>query len=242
MERRGASTVDGNWGSFTGYGGNGRDADGRPIAGTPKAKNSIFFPTPTPTWIPGSLVINEVLIRPHYDWGGDGKETTGDEFIELFNRGPRAVKLEGWMLDDVSGSGSRPYVLPRVTIVNDGYAVFFRSQTHIALNDSGDSVRLLAPDGRMIDKIHYLKVRAYNLSYGRLPNGSNQLAYGLWPTPGKANILFVEPEPTPGAWPAPAAFACQQGGLLRSRLPRLARQPWQPRWMFGLGLTFCYQG
>jgi hypothetical protein len=186
------------------------------------------------------VVINEVLIRPHYDWEGTGGVTTADEFIELYNRGPGDVWLRGWLLDDVSGSGSKPWALPGVTISDHGHAVFFRSQTHIALNDSGDSVRLLAPDGRMIDKLHYKPVRAYNLSYGRLPNGSNSLAYGLWPTPGEANVLFVEPEPLPESPLKPRpAFLCPEGGLPRSLLPRADRFPWQLRLLHQLGLGFC---
>ncbi|MFP3854439.1 MAG: lamin tail domain-containing protein, partial [Anaerolineales bacterium] len=239
MERRGGADRSGNWGTFTGYGGIGRDAAGNAIHGTPKSKNSVLIPTPTPTWIPGSVVINEVLIRPHYDWEGTGGVTTGDEFIELFNRGPGDVWLRGWFLDDVSGSGSRPFALPGVTISEHEYAVFFRSKTHIALNDGGDSVRLLAPNGRMIDKIHYERVRAYNLSYGRFPNGSNELVYGLWPTPGEANVLFVEPGVENQPWPARPSYACSEGGILHSLLPRLAREPWQPRWMFSLGLAYC---
>ena len=80
MER----AAGGGWLSFTGFYGVGRDADGNPIQGTPRALNSVLFPPPSPTWIPGRVVINEVLIRPHYDWEGAGGVTTADEFIELY--------------------------------------------------------------------------------------------------------------------------------------------------------------
>lgn len=192
MERRGGEDRSGNWGTFTGYHGRGHDADGGLIAGTPGTTNSLFFPTPVPTWIPGKVVINEVLIRPHYDW--EGKEGPGldDEFIELYNIGPRGVDLGGFMLDDIADGGSKVYNLPDVRLPPRAFVVFFRSETRIALNDTGDEVRLLSPSGRQLDSISYLKVRAYNLSYGRLPDGSGHLYYGLWPTPGEANILFVE--------------------------------------------------
>ncbi len=192
MERRGGTDRSGNWGTFTGYHGRGHAADGTPIAGTPGTTNSLFFPTPVPTWIPGKVVINEVLIRPHYDWEGKEGPSLDDEFIELYNIGPHGVDLGGFMLDDIADSGSKPYTLPDVRLPPGGFAVFFRSQTRIALNDTGDEVRLLSPGGRQLDSISYLKVRAYNLSYGRLPDGSGHLFYGLWPTPGEANILFVE--------------------------------------------------
>ena len=192
MERRGSAS----WGTFTGYFGNGHDADGDPLRGTPRAVNSLFFPTPQPTWIPGRILINEVLIRPHYDWEGDGDTGYGDEFIELVNRGPGAVDLNGWILDDVVIGGSKPFHLTPAKLEAGEYIAYFRGRTKIALNDSGDNVRLRAPNGRTIDKISYLRVRAKNLSYGRLPDGSDHFAYGLWPTPGRANVLFVEPLPT----------------------------------------------
>jgi hypothetical protein len=197
MERRGGGDAPGNWATYTGYGGTAHDAAGGLIGGTPRQTNSLFFPTPTPTWIPGRIVINEVLIRPHYDWEGTGGSVTSDEFIELFNSGPYAVNLEGWILDDVPEAGSRPYVLPGFTLPPNGILVLFRSRTHIALNDSGDTVRLMAPNGMLVDKVRYLRVRAYNLSYGRLPDGSNQWLYGLWPTPGRPNIIFVDPATLP---------------------------------------------
>jgi hypothetical protein len=193
MERRGGADQAGNWATFSGYHGCGSDAEGHPIQGTPGRINSIFLPTPVPTWIPGKLVINEVLIRPHYDWEGRGGVDTGDEFIELLNRGPLPVNLRGWMLDDIDAAGSKPFQLPARTIRPGEYIVYFRSRTHIALNDNGDSVRLLAPNGRLVDQLRYLRVRAYNLSYGRLPDGSSTLVYGLWPTPGEDNLLFEEP-------------------------------------------------
>jgi len=239
MERRGGDDRTGNWGTFTGYGGLGRDADGRVIRGTPGGLNSVLIPTPTPTWVPGRLVINEVLIRPHYDWEGRGGVTTADEFIELYNHGPGPVWLRGWLLDDISGSGSRPYALPGITIEPDSFVVFFRSTTHIALNDGGDSVRLLSPDGRMVDKIQYLRVRAYNLSYGRLPDGSNTLVYGLWPTPGRANLLFDENSSDEGAVRQPVGAHCPAGQIVEGRLPRLARPPGRNRWLASLGLLEC---
>lgn len=183
----------GGWGTFTGYFGNGHDADGNRVSGTPRQANSLLFPTPAPTGIPGRVVVNEALVRPHYDWEGTGGVDTGDEFVELYNRGPHDVRLGGWILDDVPDGGSKPFVLPDRRIQAGGYAVFFRSQTRLALNDSGDTVVLRAPDGRTVDAVSYSRVSAYNLAVGRLPDGSGSLAYGLWPTPGEANRVYSPP-------------------------------------------------
>ena len=223
------------WGTFTGYFGNGLDAAGNPIRGTPRRPNSLLFPTPTPTAVPSRIVINEVLIRPRYDWEGTGGVTTADEFIELYNAGPLPVYLKGWFLDDVSGSGSKPYDLPGVTISPRGYAVFFRSKTKIALNDTGDTVRLLAPNGRVLDQISYLKIRAVNLSYGRFPDGSDNMRYGLWPTPRMPNLPFVELAESETETFFPRLCA----GRVIARLSRAARGSAQVAWLREMHLVGC---
>jgi hypothetical protein len=76
---------------------------------------------------------------------------------------------------------------------------------------------LSAPDGEAVDKIRYLPVKAVNLSYGRLPDGDDALAYGLWPTPRERNVLFVPPSFPVGsilinevAWAGTAASASDE--------------------------------
>jgi hypothetical protein len=227
MERLG-----GGWGTFTGYHGLGIDANGQPVRGTPRGPNSLLFPTPVPTWIPGKLVINEVLIRPHYDWQGTGGINTGDEFIELINLGPGPVNLRGMLLDDIAGAGSSPHELPSIVLEAGCYRAFFRSRTHLALNDGGDTVRLLVPDSRTLDQISYLRVRAYNLSYGRYPDGSGHLVYGLWPTPGQPNLPFDESPPVPTD-----LLGC--GSASPERLARLARFPGMTQRLRSMGFSTC---
>ena len=239
MERWGGEDRRGNWGTFTGWGGNGRDAQGKKIQGTPRQPNSVLFPTPVPTWIPGKIVINEVLIRPHYDWEGTGGIDTKDEFIELLNLGPYAVNLRGWWLDDIADAGSNPYELPGVTLRPGEFVAFFRSHTRIALNDGGDTVRLLSPDTRVVDKISYKRVRAYNLSYGRLPDGSGHLHYGLWPTAGEPNRLFLE-----GVSEIDKEIVdmCAPGEPPRMRFPRLGRHPELVNRLSSQGHLLCSSG
>ena len=239
MERRGGEDRRGNWGTFTGWGGNGHDAQGKQIQGTPRQPNSVLFPTPVPTWIPGKIVINEVLIRPHYDWEGTGGVDPKDEFIELLNLGPFAVNLRGWWLDDIADAGSTPYKLPGVTLRPGEFVVFFRSWTHIALNDGGDTVRLLSPDARVIDQISYKRVRAYNLSYGRLPDGSGHLHYGLWPTAGEPNLLFLEDS---SELEKEFVDGCALGDPPKMRFPRLGRHPELVNRLSSQGHLICSNG
>lgn len=239
MERRGGDDRRGNWGTFTGWGGNGHDARGRQIQGTPRQTNSLLFPTPMPTWIPGKVVINEVLIRPHYDWEGTGGVDPKDEFIELLNLGPFAVNLKGWWLDDITDAGSIPHKLPGVTLRPGEFVVFFRARTRIALNDGGDSVRLLAPDARVIDQITYKRVCAYNLSYGRLPDGSGHLHYGLWPTAGEPNRLFLE---NVSETENEIVDFCVFGEPPKLRFPRLGRHPELVNRLISQGHLICSNG
>ena len=185
-----------------------------------------------PTWIPGRIVVNEVLIRPHYDWEGTGDVNPKDEFIELMNRGPHPVNLRGWYLDDIPNGGSKPYELRNLVLEPGEFIAYFRTWTGIALNDSGDTVRVLAPNGRVIDSISYLKVRAYNLSYGRLPDGSRHMRYGLWPTPNKANLLFIEPQRS-------TITACHSGIRPRPLLLRLNRSAVALAWANTSGRIRC---
>jgi hypothetical protein len=182
-------------------------------------------------------VINEVLARPHYDWQGTGGVSIADEFIELLNLGPHSVNLAGWMLDDIADGGSRPFRFPPRIIKVGEHIATFKSRSHLTLNDNGDGVRLLVPNGREVDRISYLKIKAANLSYGRIPDGSGTLRYGLWPTSRQANLSFVEPL-TAGGRPT-IVPPCPGGGYPQAMLLRLARHPSIVRWLWPMGRVRC---
>ena len=197
MERLGTSP-NGRalWKSNTGYIANGIDVDGYPIRGTPKKANSVWFPTPTPTQIPEGtrVLINEFLPHPKYDWNGDGKFTSDDEFIELINVGTVTTNLGGWLLDDIE-DGSAPYEIPTIKLAPGQTINFFRSQTRISLSDSGDEVRLLMPNGAIADIRAYNFAKDVNLSWCRLPDGVAELAYPCWPTPNNTNAAYSRATP-----------------------------------------------
>ena len=207
MERAGVESAF--WASNTGWLVNGRDADGRPVRGTPGRANSVLFPTPTATKIPRSVRINEFLPKPGSDWNQDGYTDYFDEFIELLNTGSDPVEIGGWMLDDQRGGGSRPYVIPGGTWIQPNeFKVFFRRQTRIALNDGGDEIWLLGPDGSRLDGRAYTRTRWPDSAWGRFPDGVSVLRLGFPPTPGEPNrlpddILHPVHEPLPviaGGW------------------------------------------
>ena len=183
------------WGTHNGYSNNGLDVDGYPIRGTPKERNSVWYPTPTPTVIPAgtNILINEFLPRPKYDWNEDGKFTSSDEFIEIVNAGSVPTNLVDWILDDEEG-GSNPYLLPDVELLPGETLAIFRSESGLSLSDSGDSVRLFLPDQTLVDERSYNFAKAVNLSWCRHPDGIAELVFPCWPTPGRENAGYpLEP-------------------------------------------------
>jgi hypothetical protein len=143
-------------------------------------------PTPTPVAVLIGTRVNEVLPVPApTDVNGDGVLDELDEWIELFNAGSTAADLSGWFLDDGAG-GSAPYQIPPGTVLQPAaFAVFYRGETGIVLDDGGDEVRLLGTNGTVVDAV----------TFGQLaPNASYSLgADGVWhsdwtPSPGAPNL------------------------------------------------------
>ncbi len=177
-------------------------------------------PSPTPIGPPeGAVLLNEFLPHP-----GSGQQ----EFIELINRSAQSVDLGNWQLDDAPG-GSKPYTLPGGTVIGPGgLAVFTKDVTHIALNDDGDTVRLLAPDGHVADQWTYKPAPKAGISWIRFPDGGNWTPHGA-PSPGLPNQLVPGPgEPDgvtigdfrtwpDGAWVTVSAYVSVPPGVFSPR-------------------------
>jgi hypothetical protein len=150
---------------------------------------------------PGFITLNEFLPAPkNIDFNGDGEANLLDEYIELYNPQDVSIRLDGWLLDDGDG-GSSPYPLPDGTIIEArGFLLFFRSETGVALNNTGDDVRLLAPNGQVIDAFTYLEVQ-WDQPWSRTVDGTGGWSILYPPSPGGPNIA---PPPTPTPWPPPA--------------------------------------
>ncbi len=161
------------------------------LKGTPKHANWALSVVPTtapvatlarpPTVAPQPLVaINEFLPRPGRDWNSDGEINTGDEYIELINHGK---------LDDEANIGSSPYSLPAVTLKPGERIVFYSDKTGLLLSDGGDGVRLLKPNGQLMDAYNYTTVGYPDQAYCRLPDdgGADDWNTECYPTPGLRN-------------------------------------------------------
>lgn len=162
------------------------------------------------TFQAGDLVINEIM----YDLGGDlGNIDTNREWIEIFNPRNKEISLEGGKLYDGDGETNSGLNAPpknggqgSMVIAAGGYAILAAKadvfltdhsgfsgtviDTVLDLKNSTDTIRLLAPDGTILDEV------TYSSSWGANGNGKTleRKSDGGWGvssavggTPGAAN-------------------------------------------------------
>jgi hypothetical protein len=122
--------------------------------------------------------LNEILPVP----AQDGIIDEFDEWVELYNAGSSAVDLGGWFLDDGEGD-SDPYRMPEGTVFPSGAFILFHGRTTgVVLDDAGDAVRLLDPDGAVVEAVAFGQL-APNASYSR----------------DEVNVWHTDWPPSPGA-------------------------------------------
>lgn len=128
------------------------------------------------------IVINEILPSP------EGADEDG-EWVELKNEGETEVSLLDWTLDDMEG-GSAPYKFIRDIWLGAGaYYLAERTETKIALNNTGDFVRLFNDLEELMDEGEY-GMAPVGEAYARGTDGK-----WFWTnilTPGKENIFSAE--------------------------------------------------
>lgn len=123
----------------------------------------------------------EVVFNEAYPNPADG----GEEFVELKNLGSGEENLSGLIISDASGKKFK--IASSTPLKPQALAVVSRSQSGIALNNSGrESISLSYSDGEVIDLISYDGGRK-GLSFSRKPSGEWQ--WSGQPTPGSDNIF-----------------------------------------------------
>lgn len=128
------------------------------------------------------IVLNEFLPDPYI--------TYTVEWIELYNPSPDDVDLSDYILDDIIGGGTSPYIIPSgTTILAGGFLIFNQTTTGIALNNAGDTLNLIKPDGVTVqDSYTYTSSQVDNdESIGRVTDGGLTWVIQLTPTPGASN-------------------------------------------------------
>jgi endonuclease/exonuclease/phosphatase family metal-dependent hydrolase len=157
----------------------GRESDGSSIwttfdVPTPDAANMVILTNGD------SVLINEFLPDPNTLYT--------EEWIELYNPLGVIVNISGYVLDDIATGGTTPYAIPvGTTIPAHGYIVFYQSVTKIGLNNAGDTVNYLKPDGLTVIDSYVYTTSANDISYGRETDGSTIWTTFDTPTPGATN-------------------------------------------------------
>ncbi|NJM08222.1 lamin tail domain-containing protein, partial [Candidatus Gracilibacteria bacterium] len=111
------------------------------------------------------------------------RERFAQEWVELQNTSDNTIELGGWQLDDAEG-GSSPIVLTAdQRVAANNFLLIELSKA--LLNNDGDTLRLLAPDGTVVDEVVIDASR---------PDHSFSLIEGVWddnaePSPGNPNNM-----------------------------------------------------
>ncbi len=145
------------------------------LDGDVAAASPLFVEGPLP---PPRLRLNELMVAPQADWNHDGVSDTDDEWIEIVNIGVRPVNLLDWQLTDQAPAGAQASVWRNELsewLAPGQYTVFFRSETGVSLNDTGDWIRLLDPQGQAIDELHFADSPGDDRTWARTLNGG-----GVW--------------------------------------------------------------
>lgn len=127
------------------------------------------------------VVINEFLPNPN-----TGPDTT-HEYIELYNPRGDDVNISGYVLDDSDLNDLNNYTISVSTVIPaGGFLTFNRSETGISLNNDGDTVNFIAPDGTIVDFRIYEETDP-EVSIGREIDGGETWTTFTTPTYGTSN-------------------------------------------------------
>lgn len=134
--------------------------------------------TQKPINYPSGIIINEILPSPE---GLDAE----NEWIEIFNQNNFMVSLADWKIKDSEGSIHTFIFSETAQILAKEFLVLSREITKITLNNSGDGLNLIQPDGKIIDRVDFEKAplaQSYNLT-------EKDWLWSTTLTPGVTNII-----------------------------------------------------
>lgn len=164
------------------------------LSGTPKAENSIVIQTEPQPQIksdkpavddsrqqtyPSGVVFNEIMPSP------EGPDET-EEWIKISNQNDFEVDLSSWQIKDKEGKITT-YTFPKETKIPAlKYLVLKRPETKITLNNDGDGLELINPNGEIVDSMNFEK-SPQNQSYIKTPSG------WVWESTPPKNMTEVRP-------------------------------------------------
>ncbi|MBN1360927.1 MAG: lamin tail domain-containing protein [Sedimentisphaerales bacterium] len=146
------------------------------------------------------VAINEILASNTK--GASDPQGQHDDWIELYNFGNSAVDVGGMYLTD-DPNEPRKWQIPAgnpasTTIPTQGYLVVWADgdaqdaglHADFKLSANGDEVALFDTDGvTLIDHLTFDRQNP-DISYGRYPDGADDLVVMVFPTPQTSNIYF----------------------------------------------------
>jgi len=145
-----------------------------PILPKPTESKPVTNPGP----FPSGVFINEILPSP------TGPDET-EEWIEIYNSNNSEVDISGWQIQDAKGK-IKSYSFPAGTKISpQGFLVLSRPTTKVTLNNDGDGLNLIQPDGKIIDTVSFEKA-PQGQSYNKTGDG------WIWSdnlTPGSVNTI-----------------------------------------------------
>ena len=146
---------------------------------------------PTPT-----VVINELLASSENCCGVDifGE---AEDFVELFNHGTESVDITGWGFGDTEGeveTTAPDTSIPAGAFITLWYtgnddAVF--PEIDAKLSADGEAVYVADASGNAVDYVEFAE-QTDDVSYGRVPDGSDTWEFVDPPTPGVTNVSVGE--------------------------------------------------
>lgn len=175
-----------SWGTSLNAGGTPKKPN--PAIGIYPAKEEPLARSSPENPILSGILIDELLPSPK------GPDET-EEWIEIFNQNSTEVNLSGWIIRDISGK-TNSYTFPKGTIIPSyGFLVLSREKTKIVLNNEGDGLNLIQPDGKLFDTVTY-KNALLGKSYNRFvsQSGTSFWSWSSVLTPGAQNIAEVTQE------------------------------------------------
>lgn len=132
------------------------------------------------------LQLNELFPNP-----ASPQTDSVDEFIEIYNPNAFSVDLSGWKLRDESGE---EFIIKGKTIEPYSRLAVFVTESKITLNNSGDSMQLVDPNGQVSDESMNYGVAEEGLSWSYI---SGVWQWAVSATPGAVNsAMYVDTDPS----------------------------------------------
>ncbi len=148
-------------------------------------------------YIPPILYINEFMASNDSAYADENGEY--DDWIEIYNPGPNPVDIGGmYITDDLTDltAWQIPTTAPdSTTIPAGGFLVLWADKqpeqgvlhVNIKLSSGGEQIGLTAPNGTTVIDSLTFGPQTTDVSYGRLPDGSDNWQFFQNPTPGAPN-------------------------------------------------------